>query len=210
MRNYGRLFFATNELPPQFFTEAPLTKRAAIILFDQQIKAEDKDTDFVEKIIANELPGVMNWIITVGLDSLLETRHLDPPPCCIAEMEQIRREVDPLSMWLVERDYQIGNTHWITVAEAYDDFDKFCKANNNRAPATKKFTKRLRELGYKTDDTNHSIGLRFYYTTTIPETPAPPTGRGRNSGGISRLSQEEEDFYKDYYENSTVASDIPW
>jgi len=127
MQNYARLMFAMNELPHQFFTDAALTKRAAIIVFDQQIKPEDIDTCFVEKIVANELPGVLNWILTVGLERLLETNRLDPPQCCVEEMERLRKEVDPLSAWLMEKDYQLGATHWITVKEAHNDFDNFCR-----------------------------------------------------------------------------------
>ena len=169
MQNYARLMFAMNELPHQFFTDAALTKRAAIIVFDQQIKPEDIDTCFVEKIVANELPGVLNWILTVGLERLLETNRLDPPQCCEEEMERLRKEVDPLSTWLMEKDYQLGATHWITVKEAHNDFDNFCRRNKNVTPATKTFSKRLRELGYKIDCINHSIGTRLYYSKSIPE-----------------------------------------
>ena len=70
LRNYARLIFAMNNLSPQFFTDAALTKRAAIIEFDRQVLANEKDTDFAEKIIAVELSGVLNWLVD-GLGRLI-------------------------------------------------------------------------------------------------------------------------------------------
>jgi len=67
-----------NELPPQFFSDAALNKRVAIIEFNQQVATQAKDTDFAAKIVANELPGVLNWIIA-GLDRLLLIGRLNPP-----------------------------------------------------------------------------------------------------------------------------------
>jgi phage/plasmid-associated DNA primase len=95
----------------------------AIFEFNQQIKTEDIniDTGFAEKIIATELPGVLNWIIG-GLDLLLVTNHLNPPPCCVAEVERIRIEVDPLSGWLDDRGYRRGKTTYITLKDAHLDF----------------------------------------------------------------------------------------
>jgi len=158
-----------NNLPPQFFTDNALTKRLALIHFDQQIRPEDIDTNFIANIIAHELPGVLNWIIQYGLDPLLETGRLDPPPCCVAEMERIRQEVDPLSAWLVARDYQRGTAHRITFNDAYKDFVKFCGDNGYTAPGNKTVSKRLRELGYTFDCVDHSIGLRFYYSKSVPK-----------------------------------------
>ena len=201
MRNYARLIFAMNDLPHQFFTDAALTKRAAIILFDQQINADEIDTGFVEKIIANELPGVLNWILTVGLVPLLKIGRLDPPQCCLEDMARIRKDVDPLSAWLAEKDYQPGNAHWIVVKEAHDDFDKFCRRNRNVTPATKTFTKRLRELGYTTDCINHSIGVRLYYSHTIPE---------NQSGQAAHPAPEPLDpDHEDYFERS-LNGEVPF
>ena len=136
MRNYARLVFAMNELPPQFFSDAALTKRAAIIEFDRQVLAHEKDTDFAEKIIAIELSGVLNWLVG-GLSRLIATGRLDPPTCCLEAMERIQKEVDPLSGWLVERKYCQGMADRITLKEAYADFKEYCQENGNQVLAKK-------------------------------------------------------------------------
>ena len=168
MRNYARLVFAMNNIPYQFFSDAALAKRAAIIHFDQQIIPDKMDTGFAEKLIAEELPGVLNWIIA-GLDRLLLTGRLAPPPCCVAEMEQIQKQVDPLSAWLEEWGRIPGDVHRITLKAAYDDFRQFCTGNGNHPPSNKTFTQRLRGLGYTVESTNGNVGTELHYSKAIPE-----------------------------------------
>ena len=171
MRGYARLVFAMNELPPQFFSDAALTKRAAIIEFDQQVAAHSKDTDFAEKMIANELPGVLNWIID-GLRLLIAAGRLDPPKCCVEAMERIRKENDPLSGWLEERQYYVGNSDSVEVKNAYPDFKEYCRENGNSEPSKKTFTKRLREAGYKIDRPNNWTGMLLYFSNSSQKNDA--------------------------------------
>ncbi len=172
LRNYARVIFAMNDLPPQFFTDAALAKRAAIIYFDQQIRSEDKDTDFAAKVIATELPGILNWIID-GLDELLLTGRLDPPACCVEEVTQLRTELDPLSSWLASNDLQKGHSHFIKVGTAYELFGAFCKLNGYQALSTRTFSSRLRDLGYCVERSNGHIGTVLYYAKSMPDSRAP-------------------------------------
>jgi putative DNA primase/helicase len=165
--NYARLMFAMNELPSQFFSDAALTKRVAIVPFDQQIRPEDIDTNFTENIIANELPGVLNWVIT-GLDQLLLTCRLDQPPCCKEVMERIRNENDPLAGWLEERRRCPGDTYDLALQDVYEDFEWYCRQNRHIAPSKKTFIVRLRDVGYRVERPNHHTPLRLYFA-------APPS-----------------------------------
>ena len=209
MQNYGRLIFAMNDLPHQFFNDAALTKRAAIITFDQQILPQDKDTDFAEKIIANELPGVLNWIIA-GLNRLLETGRLDAPQCCIEEMDQMKKEADPLHGWLDERGYQRGKTTYVTVKAAYPDFVEYCKAKNNVPPSDKKFTKRLRDLGYEVYSPNGHVGVVLFYTKPSPKYPAPyplyPLPPEYQSGHLGQASHDSTSNRLPFFVHSPVHS----
>jgi putative DNA primase/helicase len=183
MVNYARLIFAMNELPPQFFTDAALTKRVAIIGFNQQVRAEDKDTNFAEKIIASELPGVLNWIIG-GLDELLKIGRLDPPPCCVEEMALLQTELDPLSAWLDEKVCYPGKNYRAAIKHAYLDFQEYCKENGNQVPSKKTFTKRLRDLGYEVYAPNNHIGVMLFYSETRPDNPSSTNNQSENGGQI--------------------------
>jgi putative DNA primase/helicase len=163
--NYARLMFAMNELPPQFFTDAALTKQVAIVPFDQQIRPEDIDTNFTENIMANELPGVLNWVIA-GLDQLLLTHRLDQPPCCKEAMEKIRNENDPLAGWLEERRRCPGDAHDLAVQDVSDDFVYYCRQSGHVPPTKKTFIIRLRAAGFKVKRPNHHTPLRLYCSAT--------------------------------------------
>ena len=198
MRNYARLIFAMNILPPQFFTDAALTKRAAIIEFDRQVTSKEKDVNFAERIIANELPGVLNWIID-GLIRLTAAERLDPPPCCAEAMERIRKESDPLYGWLEERQYHVGNSTHVALKDAYDDFKEYCRENGNKEPSRKSLASRLRNAGYKLDRPNHETGLFFYYSNCLPKNDAdcadgaaPLENKGEMPGTIPAQSRHEK------------------
>jgi len=158
-----------NDLPPQFFSDAALAKRVAIIEFDQQITPQEKDTDFAEKIMADERPGILNWIIA-GLDQLLKTRRLDPPPCCIEAIERIRKENDSIAGWAEERRRCPGHCHHIILQAAYDDFDWYCEQNGHKVPSKKTFASRLRDAGYEVSRPNGHEPFRLYFSTPpVPE-----------------------------------------
>ena len=208
MSKYARLVFAMNDLPPQFFTDPAITKRVAIIAFDQQIAAEDKDTNFAAKVTATELPGVLNWIIA-GLDRLLSTGRLDPPTCILGEMEQIQKEVDPLSVCLEELGYIPGETYWTTIKEAYKYFVQFCKDNGHQQLSKKTFTQRLRGLGFVVERKNGDDGTVLRFSIPIPE----------NHSDSAFVPVEEPCFDEEWndwnewnenLEQSFDREDIPW
>ena len=188
MTNYARLIFAMNDLPPQFLTDTALAKRAAVVEFDQQIASQDIKGGFVENIIENELPGVLNWIIN-GLDRLLKKGRLDAPQCCVEAMDRIRTELDPLSEWLAARGYQRGKSMNILVREAYPDFVECCKNDGNQVLSKKTFTKRLRDLGYDVFAPNNHIGVCLWYTRVASPVHSPliplfePTNIGMGNEG---------------------------
>jgi putative DNA primase/helicase len=168
MSNYARLIFAMNEMPPKLFEDVALTKRVAIIMFDQRMKEADIQHGFAEQIIATELPGVLNWILD-GLDRLRNKGRLDPPTGYLAEMDRLRVEVDSLSAWLDERRYEPGDSRKIAVKSAYQDFTKFCKEDGfKEIPQKNTFTQRLRDLGYTVVKTNGHRGVELYLAKPNP------------------------------------------
>jgi putative DNA primase/helicase len=168
MSNYARLIFALNEMPPKLFEDVALTKRVAIIAFEQRIKEADIKTGFAEQIIATELPGVLNWILA-GLDRLRNKGRLDPPAGYVAEMDRLRVEVDSLSAWLDERCYLPGSSQKVSVKSAYKDFVDFCKEDGfKEIPPKNAFTQRLRDLQYTVKVPNGHLGVQLYYSKPNP------------------------------------------
>ena len=172
MSGYARLVFALNHLPPQIFIDPAVTKRVAIVEFNQQVSAKDKDTDFAAKMIASELPGILNWIIKYGLKPLLETGNLDPPQCVVARMERLQVENEPVSGWLAWMGWCQGHSHSITQIDAYPSLVQFCKDNGYQSPGNKEFSARLRDFGHTVEPPNGDIGNMIYYSKTPP--PSQP------------------------------------
>ena len=90
----------------------------------------------------------------------------------------MRREFDPVSAWLAEIGWCKGESHWIVMKNAITDYDKFRRVHHYQEMTSRTLRRRLEGLGYRTDDSNHSIGLRFYYSKTAdlekqPEEPTP-------------------------------------
>jgi putative DNA primase/helicase len=164
MSNYARLFFALNVMPPKFFEDVALTKRAAVIMFEQRMKESDIKTGFAEQIIETELPGVLNWVLG-GLDHLLKTGRLDAPASYLVEMDRLRVEIDSLSAWLDARQYLPGNSKKVAVKNAYKDFVEFCKEDGfKEIPPKNSFTQRLRDLKYTVKSPNGHLGRQIYYS----------------------------------------------
>ena len=209
MRNYAKLMFALNELPSLIFSEVAIKRRCAVIEFDQQVTAKDKDTNFARNIVENELPGVLNWVIKNGLVQLLVTGRLYPPSCVAENMERLRKEVDPISAWLEKKGYYLGNSHSIAFDEAFADFDSYRIKNKHRELSKPKFSRRLRSFGYEVVCVNGKIGTVIYYSKTPPETLSTdqstivpsesPENTGCGTCGMSGTNfQEQQIICNDY------------
>ena len=183
IKNYARLLFAMNELPPQFLTDGALKRRAAFIEFPNVVSQKETDTGYAQRIIAGELSGVLNWIIA-GLGRLLDKGKLEPPTSVAAVMERVRIENDPLSGWLAEKEYCVGNETYLTVKESYQSFSEYCRENGNAEPSRGTFTRRLKALGYTVEKPNGHVGWIFrfsYFHESLSEFTSPASPAQSNS-----------------------------
>jgi hypothetical protein len=127
-------------------------------------------------------------------------------------MEQMQKEHDPVSGWLDEKGYQRGKTAYVTVKSAYPDFVEYCKAKNNTPPSDRKFTQRLRGLGYEVDTPNGHIGTVLYYTKPSTMCPSPctlyPLPTGEQSETIGQIRGEPESPRRTFLVHSQVHSPL--
>ena len=218
MVNYARLMFALNEMPPKLFEDLALTKRVALIGFEQRIKTEDIETGFAEQIIANELPGVLNWVLAAGLNQLRNTGRLDSPPSCVALMGRLRIEVDTLAAWLDDRRYSPGGSYSIPVKSAYPDFVKFCKDEGytgGEIPKKRGITQRLRDLGFTLERRNGRDGLLLYYTKSAdtgsqiePSSGSLPLNSHVNPASFPRFDATNTGGGREGSDGSEILSDV--
>jgi len=131
MTKYARLAFNANEMPRQGKEYLHAFKRRfAIIPFDVRVDESKKDPHLASRIIKDELPGVMNWIIR-GLDRLLKQGRLTECDYIDAEVERFMKEGDPVAQWLEDREWvkdeNLESKKCIQLKDLYRDYLNWSK-----------------------------------------------------------------------------------
>ena len=73
LKQYAKLIFNCNELPKDVEQTEAYFRRFLIVPFEITIPESEQDKQLSQKIIANELSGVFNWVL-YGLKRLLENK----------------------------------------------------------------------------------------------------------------------------------------
>ncbi|MCL2028470.1 MAG: hypothetical protein FWG79_08310 [Bacteroidales bacterium] len=115
-----------------------------IIPFTQnKITAEEKIEGLADKIIAAEMPGVLNYVIE-GVQSLLEEGKFDIPQAVVDINMQFQTESCSVATFLEDNGYSPGHNNMMVANEFY----KMYAGDNKYAVSKIKFNKRLKALGY--------------------------------------------------------------
>jgi putative DNA primase/helicase len=69
LTNYGKMIFNCNLLPRTGDHSEAFYRRFIIIPFDVTIPEKEQDKQLANKIISNELPGVLNWVLVFPANS---------------------------------------------------------------------------------------------------------------------------------------------
>lgn len=159
MEDYARLMFNCNELPSDIEHTNAFFRRFIIIPFRVTIKEEDQDRQLSQKIIANELPGVFNWVLN-GMLRLLTNKSFTKSTIVEDEVKKFRRESDSALYFLDERNYVTSLSTEIRLQEFYSEYRVFCIENGNSPCSKKNFSKRIQNEGYETKRKN--TGMVIY------------------------------------------------
>jgi len=140
--NYARLAFNANTLPQDVeFTEA-FFRRFIIIPFDQTISEQEKDPELALKIIANELSGVMNWVLR-GLACMSRNKKFSTSAKSEACLAEYRNESDTVALFIEEKKYEPSSTNKKKQSVVYADYSQYCRNNGFRPLNLKNFKHRL-------------------------------------------------------------------
>jgi putative DNA primase/helicase len=134
MTNYARLAFNANELPRTGKEYLHAFKRRFVIIpFDVKITEDKKDSYLASKIIKDELPAVMNWVLE-GLDRLLEQGKLTECEASDKEVSRYMKEGDTVAMWLEDESWTEDQklqkpNECIMLKDLYKDYLGWCSDN---------------------------------------------------------------------------------
>ena len=141
--NYARLAFNANTLPSETEITDGFFRRFLIIPFEQTITAEEKDPDLASKIIANELPGVMNHVLD-GMRRLRASRKFSPCRKADECLRTYQNESDTVAQFLEEEGWTADPEGRKGKSELFQEYSEYCTASGFSRLNIKKFASRLK------------------------------------------------------------------
>ncbi len=160
LTRYARLMFNSNTLPRDTESTHAFFRRFIIVPFEVVIPEAEQDPDLADKIIENELPGVLNWALE-GLDRLLTTKHFTHSDKVESAGRTFRRQSDCTVMFLEHEGMAPGIACKVSSSELYRKYVEFCHGERVNALYKQAFLKKLASLGYEKQHTR--IGNIIYY-----------------------------------------------
>jgi len=149
VRRYAKLMFSSNELPIDVEYTDAYFRRYLIIPFTVTVPKENRDPNLAKRIIATELPGILNWVLE-GLDRLNDNKAFSPCPAADKELERYQLETNSVALFCEEQGYipSTDETQRMKLVDLHSKYRQFCITNGFRAVSTRKFRKRLEQLEF--------------------------------------------------------------
>jgi putative DNA primase/helicase len=154
MENYAKLLFSTNELPKEVEQTSGYFRRWLIVPFDVTIPENEQDKELAQKIIANELTGVFNWVLE-GLKRLLIQKKFTECTAVLKQMEDFKKQSDSVQMFLEDAGYQISLTECMPLQDLFNEYRTYCSDNGYYSCAKNKFSQRLRNIDFVIERKNY-------------------------------------------------------
>ena len=114
--------------------------------FENTFTEANRDKHFAEKLMANELPGILAWAVKGCL--LWQREGIQDPPTIRQATMEYRTEMDSFSSFFEEccEVRQDGRTSNKMLRAAYDEW---CRDNGEYALSQRPFSQKLIEMGFE-------------------------------------------------------------
>ena len=161
LTDYCRFIFNTNNLPKDVEHNLGYARRYIIVPFDQTITEEEKDVSLANKIIAEELPGVFNWVLQ-GLENLLDQGDFTPCPAIDFALDEFKRNSDSVALYIEDGNFEPSKDDTIALKDLFRWYKEFCKDSNYNCCSIRSFSDRLKNIGFTTTrkSSGRSVGIR--------------------------------------------------
>ncbi len=168
MEDIPKLMFNANTFPKDVEHSTAYFRRFLIIPFTETISEEEKDPDLAQKIIRNELPGILNWIM-IGLDRILHQRKFSECAAANEVLNTFKRESDSVALFLEQEGWIANANRSVLLKEAYGHYKSFCIDEGFRALSSGNFRKRLNFHRIGSQKTNQGQVLFMEKVTEVTE-----------------------------------------
>ncbi|MEY4126176.1 MAG: hypothetical protein RL737_365, partial [Bacteroidota bacterium] len=138
------------ELPSSIEHNDGFFRRFMIVHFDQTIPESERDYSLASKIIAQELPGVLNLVLR-GLDRILTNKGFSHCDYLNHTLNEFRRQHDPVRMFLddIKAVPKPLSNYSIALKKLFQDFSDYCRQFGYRPISLHEFAKRIRDIGFE-------------------------------------------------------------
>lgn len=148
MHDYAKFMFNTNTLPKDVEQTDAFFRRFLLINFAETIPDNERDAELSQKIIANELPGVFNWVLS-GLESLLVNRGFTTSEAVEKFVRDYRNSSDSVILFLEDERYESSVDNEISLKSFYKHYKSYCEDSGYKPTSKKNCSSRLLALKFK-------------------------------------------------------------
>lgn len=148
--DYASLLFACNELPKNIEYTNAYFRRLMILPFLNQIPVEKQDRTLGERVIQNELSGILNWIIK-GAERLLAQGCFSKSELVDRALAEYRVDADSVASFIDDSNYEKSteNKDCMALKYLFEEYMNYCSESNCHACSRKTFSLRLKGLGFQ-------------------------------------------------------------
>jgi putative DNA primase/helicase len=146
--DHPQIIINTNVIPNLSEGTDGLLRRVIIIPFKNNLPREKQDLNLAEKIIAQELPGVLNLIIE-ALKRLLKNKDFTRSSEAEALLQEVKSEANSTRSFIDDCSVMKTQNHNQKGKELYDNYRAYCYHNGFTGIKTvKKFNRSMEECGF--------------------------------------------------------------
>lgn len=165
--NKVKFLMNCNMLPRETENTEAYFRRFLIIPFEVTIAEKDRDINLASKIIADELPGVFNWLL-VGLERILKQNGFTKCEKAELALATFQKNADTVQLFLDDQCFQPSATAKEPLASLYSKYEDFCKAEKLSPLGKSSFSKELERKGYEKGPRTNT-GIVFRIEIKLPE-----------------------------------------
>ena len=159
LKNNTKFMFNANELPKVDEHNEAVFRRFLIVPFDVTIPKDKRDSELHNKIVSNELSGVLNWVL-VGLERLLKNKEFTVSQKVEDALSQYKKESDSVALFVDESEYipSMDNDDFKPTRSLYNEYKDLTKENGQYPLGKNKFSARFKALGFNPHNNGDSRG----------------------------------------------------
>ena len=148
--DYASLLFACNELPKNIEYTNAYFRRLMILPFLNQIPEEKQDRALGDRVVKNELSGILNWIIK-GAERLITQGCFSKSELVDGALVEYRIDADSVASFIDDSNYEKSteNKDCMTLKYLFEEYMNYCVESNCHACSRKTFSARLKGLGFQ-------------------------------------------------------------